>query len=144
MHEYALILKRVRAAKYRASHREALRVAAQIRYYSNTEVISEQKKAHYEANKPVIAARQKAYYEENREAAIRRAREYKQDITVQVPPWADLSAIKEIYKSARKMGLTVDHVIPLRGEFVSGLHVHTNLQLLPASQNLSKGNKFNQ
>ena len=35
----------------------------------------------------------------------------------------------------------VDHVIPLNGEFVSGLHVWNNFQVIPAKQNLLKGNK---
>lgn len=36
----------------------------------------------------------------------------------------------------------VDHIIPLRGKNVSGLHIHTNLQIITDLDNSSKGNKY--
>lgn len=36
----------------------------------------------------------------------------------------------------------VDHVIPLKGKQVSGLHIWNNLQVIPAIENLRKTNSF--
>lgn len=64
------------------------------------------------------------------------------------PGWADHGAIEAVYEEARRRtaetGVVhhVDHEIPLRGRFVSGLHVHTNLRVIPAVENGRKGNRF--
>lgn len=63
------------------------------------------------------------------------------DAIRRTPKWADLEAIKEYYKNCKE-GYHVDHIIPLQGKLVSGLHVENNLQYLTAYDNLSKGNKF--
>lgn len=57
------------------------------------------------------------------------------------PPWADLEKIRKIYRNCPE-GYHVDHIIPLQGELISGLHVESNLQYLPAIENCRKGNKF--
>lgn len=58
------------------------------------------------------------------------------------PAWADLDAIARVYEKAATLGFAVDHVIPLQGELVSGLHVWENLQLLSKEENSRKKNRF--
>lgn len=67
------------------------------------------------------------------------------------PSWLselDRLVIKEIYhlavlrSEALGVDFDVDHIIPLHGATVSGLHVPSNLQLLPRSQNIRKKNYF--
>tara|TARA_X000001382_G_C3049592_1_gene140629 strand:+ start:59 stop:517 length:459 start_codon:yes stop_codon:yes gene_type:complete len=57
------------------------------------------------------------------------------------PKWANFETIKQFYLNCPK-GYHVDHIIPLQGKNVSGLHILNNLQYLTKTQNLSKGNKF--
>jgi hypothetical protein len=63
-------------------------------------------------------------------------------------PWADTSKINRIYYVARRLtevtGVQhhVDHVIPLRGKNVSGLHVPENLMVVAYDFNCSKANRY--
>lgn len=57
-----------------------------------------------------------------------------------VPKWVDIHAITEFYLNCPK-GYEVDHIIPISGKEVSGLHVPWNLQYLSIDDNRSKGNK---
>ena len=57
------------------------------------------------------------------------------------PPWSDLEAIAEIYRAC-PTGMAVDHMVPLQGRTVSGLHVSYNLQDLTKSENSGKGARW--
>lgn len=67
------------------------------------------------------------------------------------PIWVDkehLWLIKQAYELAilrsKMFGFDwhVDHIIPLNGKNVSGLHVIENIQVIPAAENLLKNNKY--
>ena len=92
----------------------------------------------------------------NRKIPVSRTRRYSRKycserkalIRLATPAWADRRAIAGIYTEARHLTLTtgikhsVDHVIPLKGRLVCGLHVETNLAILSLTQNSQKHNAF--
>jgi hypothetical protein len=78
----------------------------------------------------------------NKPAKVASIAKYRATKANATPAWADLEAIKRFYIMAVELGMQVDHVIPLHGNNVSGLHVQNNLQLLSKSENCSKGNRW--
>lgn len=64
------------------------------------------------------------------------------------PAWADQSAIERIYAEAARLTKEtgerheVDHIVPLQGRIVRGLHWEGNLQVLPKAENISKHNRY--
>lgn len=114
--------------------------------------------------------RQKSYYSENREKILEKNKSYIKNnpdrhrksmrmaaakrrgvIDKSCPVWLtkeQQEEIKAVYDLARDCEVTsgqkyhVDHIVPLQGNNVCGLHVPWNLQVLPADINMSKGNKL--
>lgn len=104
---------------------------------------------HYQANKQHYCALTRSwqvrnsgkvnFYAANRRKACKQA----------TPPWANKFFMEEAYALAalrtELFGFAwhVDHVIPLKGKTVCGLHVETNLAVIPWQDNLKKKNSFN-
>ena len=62
------------------------------------------------------------------------------------PSWADTDAIKAIYREAARLraqgfDVEVDHIYPLRGDLVSGLHIPANMRIIPRRENSRRGNR---
>jgi hypothetical protein len=113
----------------------------------------EYRNLYYLLNREKIRKAQQTYEKNNTHviAAIkakRRASKIKR-----TPKWltADhFEQIKMIYLKAKEITQStgiphhVDHIIPLQGKEVSGLHVPWNLRIIPATENLRKYNKLEQ
>lgn len=130
------------------------------RYYAKLDKVREKSKGYYAKNSESIKVKRRESYaadpDKEREASKYRSREWRSanpghrnalkrkyvaDKGLRTPAWADLSAIVGFYKNCPK-GFHVDHIYPLRGRFVSGLHVLENLQYLPAVENMRKNNRY--
>lgn len=88
-----------------------------------------------------LSLEHKEWRERNLDKCAEKSRTYYARKYNQMPLWADRNKIKEIYLNCPE-GYHVDHIIPLKGKVVSGLHVPENLQYLPAKENMMKRNKY--
>lgn len=107
--------KRQQDLKYKNKHLEILRAKWRIR-----------SKFYREANVEI----------RNSQNAVRRARRRQA-----CPIWVDRKELNTVYKNCPK-GYQVDHIVPLAGKNVCGLHVPWNLQYLTPEQNIQKYNHF--
>jgi hypothetical protein len=119
---------------------EKIRKKALEWYYNNTEQAKEKMK--------VVG---KKWREDNRDRWNTKAARYRASKLKATPPWLSTEQLKDIeteYSLASwcsevlKTSYHVDHIIPLKGKLVCGLHVPWNLQVIPAAVNLSKGNRI--
>jgi hypothetical protein len=93
----------------------------------------------------------KKYREENAEAVRLYQANYqakrRADVNNRTPSWADLDKIRDVYAWAKLATAVtgvdhhVDHVVPIKGKTVSGLHVENNLRVIPWWENLEKSNR---
>jgi len=124
-------------------------------YQQNKDYFSKKSKKYREENRDKVLDYNKLYskkhYKENKHKYIEKSRVrrgVKQDAT---PNWLSgpqIAHIKRIYKlrdmmsDATGVEYHVDHIVPLRGKDICGLHVPWNLEVIPATDNLAKGNRY--
>lgn len=112
---------------WKEKNKEKIRLQAQVYREENKEAIREYNRSWHSENS-VIRTK---YINSCRKPRVKQA----------TPSWTNKKAIREFYINCPE-GYHVDHILPLKGKLVSGLHIVENLQYLPAKENLSKGNKY--
>lgn len=131
-------------SRYYKSHRQECIDRDIKRQQRNPELHSAVVRKWRKENRERHLAYRRNYYARNAAIEIERVRRRMERI--KGTPWlaiADMAEIDGIYLFCRIFpGFEVDHVIPLNGKTVSGLHVPWNLQPLPVTTNRKKGNKF--
>ena len=120
------------------------------RYYENPEHRRELSRQEYRRNVDRVRISSAKYYKKNKHKIIVRNKKYKKRLREATPNWLselDNFLIDEVYvMSLLRSECTgvkhhVDHIVPLRGESVCGLHAPWNLQILTATENCAKQNK---
>ena len=84
---------------------------------------------------------QKRYRQKHPQRILARIRVRQCKQQQRLPQWVNLKQIQLFYEQCPQ-GYHVDHIIPLQGKFVSGLHCLQNLQYMLASENMKKSNTF--
>ena len=134
---------------YNEANKEELKAFGKAWRETNKEKIKAYKKAYYETNKEEKKAYDKAYKQANKGKVNALTAKRKASKLQRTPSWLtkeDLAEIEDIYRMAKRRSEVegieyhVDHIIPLQGRNISGLHVPSNLQILRATENLRKSN----
>lgn len=146
--------KEARAATnkaWRAAHADEIPALRREYRAKNKDDIAARDRQYYAENKDRIAAQRKQYRAEKAAAiaAYNRARQLSK--RQRTPAWLtadDFWLMAQAYELAalrtKLFGFPwhVDHILPLHGRRVSGLHVPTNLQVIPGADNCRKSNKI--
>lgn len=90
-------------------------------------------------------------YNKNKASYLKRAREREKRLAKATPPWLTLEQkahinrtykLRDIISEATKITYHVDHIVPIKGKNVCGLHVPWNLLVISAKENLAKNNSY--
>jgi hypothetical protein len=136
--------------EWRAKNKEKIKRNQKKYYEDNKERLKEGFRDYYKNNRETIRQRGKKHYEDNKALYLMYSRTRKATIKKRTPPWLSdeqFSEIKDVYLNCKSISESteilhhVDHIVPLCGKNVCGLHVPWNLQILKAEDNLGKSNK---
>lgn len=130
----------------RAKDPDRARELARNWYALNSEKALEWGREWRRSNRNIYLRVLKEYRENNKES--RAAYDRVKALRKRPPPWVSRASLIEVYREARsatcRTGVlhVVDHIYPLRGRFVSGLHCPLNLRVVTADVNRRKSNKL--
>jgi hypothetical protein len=116
---------------------------------NNKDAIKKSTKQYYQKNIEKYRKYSQQYCKENPDKVNAKASKRRATKLQRTPLWGDINRIKGFYKLAKIMSdlckepYHVDHIVPMQGKIVCGLHVPENMQVLPASLNISKNNQWN-
>ncbi len=140
--------RRIESREYRVKNREYTLEYSREHYKNNKEAHIQRCYDWQKRNPDRVKSITKKYRDKNHGAVLSRNAKRRADKKNATPSWADIERIKGLYKLAtylsRKYGIKihVDHIVPLNGNNVCGLHTLSNLQLLKAEDNLRKSNAW--
>jgi hypothetical protein len=142
---------------YDSTHKEEIKASCKKWYENNKASANAKHKEWLAEHKEEVALTAKEYYETHKDEIYEKHKKWVADHPesikasalkahsnrgLRAPNWADWNTINKIINRC-PTDLTVDHIIPLLGEGVSGLHVSWNLQYLTHRENAKKNNKCN-
>lgn len=134
--------------EYRQKNKAKISVRRREHYQKNRERCNEQSREYHRNNRDKMNAQKREYRQNNKDICAARSAKRRAAKICRTPAWADLETIKLFYEARQAISEAtgkeyhVDHMIPLQGKTVSGLHVPGNLQIIPAERNISKRNTF--
>lgn len=147
----AEVERRARLSRYKANPEKG-RAACRRFYMANREREirrrTEWTRKWQRENPELVNAKNARWRKQHRDKCNVKFARYRATKLNATPPWVNLGAIESVYaeaaKKTRETGIVhhVDHIVPLRGKTVCGLHVPWNLQVLPATENARKANRL--